>query len=93
MATVLFADLVGSTECQQDPERTRALLDRFYDAMADEIEQAGGTVEKFIGDAVMAAYGVPAAQEDHAERALHTALAMRRRLELMFEDGSRCASA
>ena len=86
MATVLFADLVGSTELgEQDPERTRALLDRFYDAMADEIEQAGGTVEKFIGDAVMAAYGVPAAQEDHAERALHTALAMQRRLEVMFD--------
>src|SRR5207237_1125332 len=52
LATVLFADLVGSTELggSQDPERTRALLDRFYDAMAAEIEGAGGTVEKFVGD-------------------------------------------
>jgi class 3 adenylate cyclase len=86
LATVLFADLVGSTELagSQDPERTRALLNRFYDAMAAEIESAGGTVEKFVGDAVMAAFGAPAAQEDHAERALHAALSMQRRLEELF---------
>jgi class 3 adenylate cyclase len=85
LATVLFADLVGSTELgEQDPERTRALLDRFYDAMATEIEGAGGTVEKFIGDAVMAAFGAPVAQEDHAERALHAALSMQRRLDELF---------
>jgi class 3 adenylate cyclase len=83
---VLFADLVGSTELagSQDPERTRALLNRFYDAMSAEIAQAGGTVEKFVGDAVMAAFGAPAAQEDHAERALHAALSMQRRLEEVF---------
>jgi len=86
LATVLFADLVGSTELagSQDPERTRALLDRFYDAMASEIERAGGTVEKFVGDAVMAAFGAPAALEDHAERALHAALAMQHRLGELF---------
>jgi class 3 adenylate cyclase/tetratricopeptide (TPR) repeat protein len=85
LATVLFADLVGSTEFgDQDPERTRAVLDRFYDAMAAEVEAAGGTVEKFVGDAVMAAFGAPRAQEDHAERALHGALAMRRRLAELF---------
>jgi class 3 adenylate cyclase len=87
VATVLFADLVGSTEFgEQDPERTRALLDRFYDVMAAEIVGAGGKVEKFVGDAVMAAFGVPAAQEDHAERALHAALSMKRRLEEIFGD-------
>src|SRR5919205_1221974 len=88
LATVLFADLVGSTALaeSQDPERTRALLDRFYDAMAAEIESAGGTVEKFIGDAVMAAFGAPTALEDHAERALHAALAMQRRLEEVSGD-------
>ncbi len=88
LATVLFADLVGSTELadSQNPERTRALLNRFYDAMAAEIEGAGGTVEKFVGDAVMAAFGAPAAQEDHAERALHAALSMQRRLEELFGD-------
>src|SRR6266511_164694 len=86
LATVLFADLVGSTARadSQDPERTRATLDRFYDAMASEIERAGGTVEKFAGDAVMAAFGAPAALEDHAERALHCALGMRRRLHGLF---------
>ena len=85
LATVLFADLVGSTALgeRQDPERTRALLERFYDAMADEIGRAGGTVEKFAGDAVMAVFGVPEAHEDHAERALHAALAMQRRLEAL----------
>jgi class 3 adenylate cyclase len=86
VVTVLFADLVGSTElgASQDPERTRVQLDRFYDAMAAEIEAVGGTVEKFAGDAVMAAFGTPTAHEDDAERALHAALAMRRRLEEIF---------
>ncbi len=86
LATVLFADLVGSTALadSQDAERTRALLNRFYDAMATEITDTGGTIEKFVGDAVMAAFGAPAAQEDHAERALHAALSMQRRLEELF---------
>jgi class 3 adenylate cyclase len=82
LATVLFGDLVGSTAqaAQADPERTRAVLERFYDAMAEEVTLAGGTIEKFAGDAVMAAFGAPAALEDHAERALHAALAMQRRV-------------
>ena len=86
LATVLFADLVGSTAAagDQDPERTRARLERFYDAMSEEIATAGGTVEKFAGDAVMAVFGAPDALEDHAERALHTALAMQHRLEADF---------
>jgi class 3 adenylate cyclase len=83
----MFADLVGSTALagSQDPERTRVVLDRFYDAMAQEIERAGGTIEKFAGDAVMAAFGAPSALEDHAERALYAALAMQRRLVELFE--------
>ncbi len=86
IATVIFADLVGSTQLggSQDPERTRAMLERFYDAMAAEIEAAGGTVEKFAGDAVMAVFGAPASLEDHAERALHGALALQRRLREIF---------
>ena len=86
LATVVFADLVGSTELggSLDPERTRAMLERFYDAMAAEIENAGGTIEKFAGDAVMAVFGAPASLEDHAERALHAALAMQRRLHELF---------
>jgi class 3 adenylate cyclase len=86
LATIVFADLLASTElgAARDPEETRALLDRFYDAMAAEIERAGGTVEKFVGDAVMAVFGAPKAHEDHAERALHAALSMQRRLEEVF---------
>jgi class 3 adenylate cyclase/tetratricopeptide (TPR) repeat protein len=86
LATVLFADLVGSTALadSQDPERVRVTLDRFYDAMVEEIERTGGTAEHFAGDSVMAAFGAPTAVEDHAERALHAALAMQRRLTDTF---------
>ena len=88
MATVVFADLVGSTALasDEDPERVRLRLERFYEAMAGEIETAGGTVEKFAGDAVMAVFGVPVAFEDHAERALHATLAMQGRLRELFGD-------
>jgi class 3 adenylate cyclase len=88
LATIVFADLVGSTELggALDPERTRVLLERFYDAMAAEIETAGGTLEKFAGDAVMAVFGAPASLEDHGERALHAALAMQHRLQELFGD-------
>jgi class 3 adenylate cyclase len=86
LATMLFADLVGSTvfASDQDPEHTRLLLDRFYGGMAAEIRGVGGTLEKFAGDAVMAVFGVPAAYEDHAERGLHAALSMQRRLRELF---------
>ena len=85
--TIVFADLVGSTALADgdDPERTRAVLERLRDVMAAEIERAGGTVEKFVGDAVMAAFGAPAAHEDDPERALHAALAMRHRVREVFE--------
>jgi DNA-binding SARP family transcriptional activator len=87
LASVVFADVVDSTQLgEQDPERTRLLLDRFYDAMADEVRRAGGLLEKFIGDAVLAVFGVPSAQEDHAERALHAALAMQQRFSDLFGD-------
>ena len=88
LATVLFADLVGSTAMadDQDPERTRLAMNRFYDAMTEEVERCGGTVEKFAGDAVMAAFGAPSSLEDHAERALHAGFAMRRRLSDLFGD-------
>jgi class 3 adenylate cyclase len=87
LVTVLFADLVGSTAYagERDPERVRAQLERFYGAMRDEIELTGGTVEKFAGDAVMAVFGAPTALEDHAERALHAALAMQERMRNLFD--------
>ena len=86
LVTVLFADLVGSTAFagDRDPERVRVQLERFYEAMRAEIELTGGTVEKFAGDAVMAVFGAPAALEDHAERALHAALAMQARMRELF---------
>jgi class 3 adenylate cyclase/tetratricopeptide (TPR) repeat protein len=88
LATLLFADLVGSTALgdKLDPEHARDLLEQFYDAMEAEIALGGGTVEKFIGDAVVAVFGAPAAQEDHAERALQTALWMLERLRNLFGD-------
>ncbi|HEU4865331.1 MAG TPA: adenylate/guanylate cyclase domain-containing protein [Actinomycetota bacterium] len=80
--TVLFADLVGSTALgsRLDPEHLGEVTDAFFDAMREEIELQGGTVEKFIGDAVMAVFGVPVAHEDDPSRALRAALRMRHRL-------------
>ena len=77
--TVLFADLVGFTSRaeQMDPEDVRALLSPFYARLRAELERFGGTVEKFIGDAVMALFGAPAAHEDDPERAVRAALAIR----------------
>ncbi|HEU5224710.1 MAG TPA: adenylate/guanylate cyclase domain-containing protein, partial [Actinomycetota bacterium] len=76
LVTVLFADVVGSTALgsRLDPERLREVTDAYFDAMRDELESQGGTVEKFIGDAVMAVFGVPAAHEDDPTRAVRAAL-------------------
>ncbi|HEV8682049.1 MAG TPA: adenylate/guanylate cyclase domain-containing protein [Actinomycetota bacterium] len=80
--TILFADVTGSTELGErlDAERLREVMDAFFAAMREEIEAEGGTVEKFIGDAVMAAFGVPVVHEDDPARALRAAHRMRRRL-------------
>ena len=77
LATVLFADLVDSTElvAGTDPEVVRRRVGRFFDQVSHSIVTHGGTVEKFAGDAVMAAFGVPLAHEDDAERAVRAALA------------------
>jgi class 3 adenylate cyclase/tetratricopeptide (TPR) repeat protein len=77
--TVLFCDLTGSTALGEtlDPERLRALLARYFDRMKRIVERHGGSVEKFIGDAVMAVFGVPASHEDDALRALRSAVEMR----------------
>src|SRR5690242_17487844 len=83
LVTVLFADVTGSTTLGErlDPERLRQVLDTYFGAMREEIEAEGGTVEKFIGDAVMAAFGVPTAHEDDPARAVRASLRMLRRLE------------
>jgi class 3 adenylate cyclase/tetratricopeptide (TPR) repeat protein len=79
LATVLFADIVGSTTLagEHDPERIRAVFRRTFDHLRGVIETHGGTVEKFIGDEVMAVFGVPTAHDDDAQRAVRCALAIR----------------
>jgi class 3 adenylate cyclase/tetratricopeptide (TPR) repeat protein len=79
VVTVLFCDLVGSTAQAErlDPEDVRALLSRYHERVKVELERFGGTVEKFIGDAVMALFGAPVAHEDDPERAVRAALAVR----------------
>jgi class 3 adenylate cyclase/tetratricopeptide (TPR) repeat protein len=77
--TVLFCDVTGSTAMGErlDPESTRRVMGRYFDAMREAIERHGGTVEKFIGDAVMAVFGVPVVHEDDALRAVRAAADMR----------------
>jgi class 3 adenylate cyclase len=79
VVTILFADLVGFTSRAErlDPEDVRALLSPYYARLRKELERFGGTVEKFIGDAVMAVFGAPIAHEDDPERAVRAALAIR----------------
>jgi class 3 adenylate cyclase/tetratricopeptide (TPR) repeat protein len=79
VVTVLFADLVGFTSRAErmDPEDVRALLAPYHAHLRSELERYGGTVEKFIGDAVMALFGAPVAHEDDPERAVRAALAIR----------------
>src|SRR5256886_5819471 len=78
LATVLFVDLVESTELvsAHDPEVVRRRVTRFFENVSRCIVTHGGTVEKFAGDAVMAAFGIPRAHEDDAERAVRAALAI-----------------
>ncbi|MFJ3921844.1 adenylate/guanylate cyclase domain-containing protein [Streptomyces sp. NPDC090022] len=82
VVTVLFCDLVGSTALSGalDAETLRSVTLRWFDLMRLRIEEQGGTVEKFIGDAVMAVFGVPTVREDDARRAVAAALAMREAL-------------
>ena len=78
--TVLFADVTGSMDLaeQTDPERWRAIMDRFFRILADAVHRFEGTVDKFTGDGIMAIFGAPIAHEDHAQRACFAALEMQR---------------
>jgi class 3 adenylate cyclase/tetratricopeptide (TPR) repeat protein len=82
--TVLFCDVAGSTARAErlDPEATRAVMARYFDTARAAIERHGGTVEKFIGDAVMAAFGIPQLHEDDALRAVRAAIELRDSVEL-----------
>ena len=95
VVTILFTDLVGSTARAEglDPEDVSATLSRYYAQLRGELERHGGTVEKFIGDAVMAVFGVPTAHEDDALRAVRAACEMRdavasHDLEAVFPNGA-----
>src|SRR6058998_911270 len=76
VVSVLFCDLVGftATSEQADPEDVRARIRPYHARLRSEIEGYGGTVEKFVGDAVMAVFGAPVAHEDDAERAVRAGL-------------------
>ncbi len=87
--TVVFCDLAGSTALGEsvDPERLRGLLAQYFERMKTIVERHGGTVEKFIGDAVMAVFGVPVAHEDDALRAVRAAAEMRDALPELWLEG------
>jgi len=87
VVTVFFADLVGFTGRaeQLDPEDVRAMLSPYYARVRSDIERFGGTVEKFIGDAVMAVFGAPVTHEDDPERAVRAALAAREAVQELNE--------
>src|SRR5947207_9728633 len=87
VVTVLFCDVVGSTTIAEgrDPERVARILGAYAATMRDTLEAWGGTVEKYIGDGIVAAFGVPAVREDDAGRAMDAALEMLGRLEVLNE--------
>src|SRR5437763_16434353 len=89
VVTVLFCDVVGSTALGEstDPEALRALLARYFGRMSVIVELHGGSVEKFIGDAVMAVFGVPVVHEDDALRACRAAVEMRDALPELGVEG------
>ncbi len=80
--TIVFSDLKGSTSLgeQLDSEALREVMNRYFAAMRSELERHGGTVEKYIGDAIMAVFGLPTVHEDDALRAARAAAAMQREL-------------
>jgi class 3 adenylate cyclase/tetratricopeptide (TPR) repeat protein len=89
LVTVLFADIVGSTALGRahDPEVVRESLARTFEGVREVLEAHGGTVEKFIGDAVMAVFGVPTAHDDDADRAVRAAFALRARVAELSRHG------
>src|SRR5438132_4442818 len=86
--TVLFADVAGSTALGErfDPESMRRVMGRYFDEMRTILERHGGTVEKFIGDAVMGVFGIPLVHDDDPLRAVRAALEMRTRLGTLNEE-------
>src|SRR5579864_7112133 len=88
VVTALFCDVTGSTALGErlDPEVLRGTLSRYFAVMREVIERHGGTVEKFIGDAVMAVFGIPRVHEDDALRAVRAAAEIRERLPALAQE-------
>jgi len=86
--TIVFSDLKGSTSLgeQLDSESLREVMSRYFDAMREILEHHGGTVEKYIGDAIMAVFGLPRIREDDALRAVRAAHAMQTTLATLNEE-------
>ena len=93
VVTVLFADLVGFTSRAEelDPEDVEAILRPYHERLRSELERHGGTVEKFIGDAVVALFGAPVAHEDDPERAVRAALAVQEAIAELNESSPKLA--
>ena len=93
IVSVVFVDLVGFTAMSEalDPEEVRRLLGPYYQRVREELEGYGGTVEKFIGDAVMALFGAPVAHEDDAERAVRAGYAVLQAVRRLPSDGTAAA--
>src|SRR5205809_6224689 len=89
VVSILFCDVTGSTSLGEsvDPEALQGLLARYFERMKGIVESHGGTVEKFIGDAVMAVFGVPVLHEDDALRAVRAAVEMRDALPALGMEG------
>ena len=90
VATVLFADLVGFTALSEslDPEQVKALVDRCFERLANDIEAFGGRVDKVVGDAIVALFGAPVAHEDDAERAVRAGLRMQETIAGVAAEGA-----
>jgi class 3 adenylate cyclase/tetratricopeptide (TPR) repeat protein len=95
VVTVVFCDVIGSTSLGEhlDPESLRGVMSRYFDVARTALERHGGTVEKFIGDAVMAVFGVPVAHEDDALRATRAAFELRESLDELNEELERTWAA
>ena len=91
VVTILFADLSGSTALGErlDPEELRGILGSYFNELARQIRRYEGTIDKYIGDAVMAVFGAPISHEDDAERAINAALAMQQSIGHLNDDLSR----